>query len=821
MKMFKYIYVIASVAVLSSCIKDVAVDDFSSSTIEFDVYVTEQTYTKANIITPSNQAQTFADFGVYAVEQTEDVDYSNKDLYLIDGQKVTYESEFEAWRYNDYANWPTNQNAVEFIAYAPFEHEGFASQINDSGELVIDYHTYPTDIDAQVDLMVADNLVQSESNSDVKLNFNHTLSALAFKFEGDEDIAINSIGFRGGCTSGVLTSSASGFEWSDRVVDGEALFGVTFEQGKNIISESEDLSTADSGDYIIMIPYDMVQSFKIEISYTTTTQTTYTASIYPKDDTAWEAGNIYTYTIEVEDDVVDESLNNIKFGVGLEITPWGAGQDEDDDNVLSSTDDPSMLDSRSEISNCYMIDSETKYDTYYIPVDERIYEFWGGYQGLTGDDLADYTLDEDDDWFMDVIWYTGDLMDFENLNTSETEYALDEESTDVTYSYTTGLMNSSESTFMTFSRLDPTSDEYQNLARNTKVTAEGCTNNYVTQNAKAIMKISIDWSAATAADALNGNIFVALKKRINGSSILLWSWHFWVTDYNPNVTPVATEIEGNYTVQKGNVHKYRDSDTQTTPIWEVGGLYYDKRMMDRNLGMHSTTRDSDSPYMGTIYYQYGRKEPFAYFGTSSTEYTYYSPGVNYSTIWYTSTSSKKTMKTAIQAPTSVYQYSANSTTYATWLSDDVASVTTCVWNDANVPSTYQYSLYSTRKSMFDPSPLGWTIPLYAAWNGFIDRNYLFDGDEDFYHESTVGVTFFDYIFFPFTGYYYYYHASSYYYSATTYLSLWSSNSYTTTQGRRLSLRYNSTSTYIYSPFYSGSYGYAYENTPMPIRCIQE
>lgn len=94
--------------------------------------------------------------------------------------------------------------------------------------------------------------------------------------------------------------------------------------------------------------------------------------------------------------------------------------------------------------------------------------------------------------------------------------------------------------------------------------------------------------------------------------VFLWSWHMWVTDYNPSATLslLTPEVDGDgneagyvYDVLGGQVNRFSGA------IWKTGGALEGQFMMDRNLGALSQT-ERHGP--GTMYYQSGRKDPFMY-----------------------------------------------------------------------------------------------------------------------------------------------------------------------------------------------------------------
>lgn len=697
--MKKIIYILSALVVsFGACTSpDDGVDINSVGGIGFSVGSLSGSYTRVEIITEKNQTEYFTDFGVYAFEQTSPINYTESPL--MDRQKVSYDKSYSKWIYSDFVKWPSSGLGAEFFAYAPYEDDTFTTNMNDDAQLELHY-THPSHVDDHVDIMVADYVNQTDTYSNVPLTFNHQFAAIAFKIYGMGEVAVTSVGFKGGYESGIIKMDSTGCVWSDCVFNADRVFGLTFDTEEASIEEP--IITAERGDYMMMIPLEKVASSDMYITYINGNGDSREATIYSDEVVSWESNKIYTYTLTLIDDSaeVDVELGNIVFGLYVDIESWDSGIVSEEQEELLSESDPSFIDNRSEVSNCYMFDSSLGDQVYYIPVDERIYEFWAGYQGYSGETLTNYTLAETDEWYPDIIWYTGDIY---GLSNDETISGV----TDYGYCNLIG----DDDTQIKFERLDPESEEYINLMRNEKVTAQDCTTNFVTKNAKAIMKITLPCKTMGIDDA---NIFVAVKKMIGTTQTILWSWHFWITDYNPNTSaPQSTDIEGNFEVQNGHVHQYKDSSTQTSAVWGSRGIYSEKYMMDRNVGMFAENK-TYAAYGDLLYYQYGRKDPFPYNNS-----LYYTMGANFSSLSFTALSSTNysnyTMKTAVQSPTVRYR---SNYTYP-WLSDDVASSTTCLWNDVNIPYTFITDITQDQKSMFDPSPLGWKLPVYEAWSGII------------------------------------------------------------------------------------------------------
>ncbi|MFR9582603.1 MAG: DUF4906 domain-containing protein [Rikenellaceae bacterium] len=212
-----------------------------------------------------------------------------------------------------------------------------------------------------------------------------------------------------------------------------------------------------------------------------------------------------------------------------------------------------------------------------------------------------------------------------------------------------------------------------------------------------------------------GNVAFAVKQE----GKILWSWHLWITDYNPDsTTHIASNTESRYSVSNGAIHRYSGD------LWTSGG-YSDKFMMDRNVGARSTEFAS-SAGAGTLYYQYGRKDPFlGYAG-------YYVDENNPKTVTGNSNTSfvntpagiGKSFEYAVTNPTTYF--TSDTRTPFNWCSETDAYITSYYWNDKNATD---YTADGV-KSIFDPSPLGWRVPISGTWYGFSTSTFPCNDDNN-------------------------------------------------------------------------------------------
>jgi hypothetical protein len=162
----------------------------------------------------------------------------------------------------------------------------------------------------------------------------------------------------------------------------------------------------------------------------------------------------------------------------------------------------------------------------------------------------------------------------------------------------------------------------------------------------------------------SGNAVIAAYA--SDGTTILWSWHIWVTNYNPN------------TKLNGTTYSY----TNTSGVTNV--------FMDRNLGATSVAA-ADVNTLGLLY-QWGRKDPFVNAGS-------YNGGTDLSVTGtaITNTGGPTSVATAIANPTYFY--------YVGLSPND--------WNSSPSDLLWGGASYGATKTIFDPCPAGWRVP---SWN---------------------------------------------------------------------------------------------------------
>ncbi|MGE4587258.1 MAG: fimbrillin family protein [Mangrovibacterium sp.] len=182
-----------------------------------------------------------------------------------------------------------------------------------------------------------------------------------------------------------------------------------------------------------------------------------------------------------------------------------------------------------------------------------------------------------------------------------------------------------------------------------------------------------------------GNAVIAAYD--SDGSTILWSWHIWVTNYDPDTPSNGTT----YDVTNGGSYTYT--------------------FMDRNLGA-TTVTPATTTTIG-LHYQWGRKDPF----TASTSVSSNSEATVYdgSGSSFTLQSKEQTvsvsnnLSNSIENPEVFYKGVNNSATGYDWYTstNDHSCQNEALWGGASTTTP-------SDKTIFDPCPPGWRVP---AWSG--------------------------------------------------------------------------------------------------------
>ncbi|MBD5280445.1 MAG: hypothetical protein HDS35_07875 [Bacteroides sp.] len=213
-------------------------------------------------------------------------------------------------------------------------------------------------------------------------------------------------------------------------------------------------------------------------------------------------------------------------------------------------------------------------------------------------------------------------------------------------------------------------------------------------------------------EGVEGNVVVGVRKKTDttptpGEREYLWSWHLWITDYEPddNISPWEDDTYV-YSVTGGAIHRYESS------FWDKS--YLNKYIMDRNLGAYRAEApkdDRDNALTFGLYYQFGRFSPMPY--ADADVYDMYgnviddfrnNGGINMKVKRLASD-----IKEAVTKPYTFFTCASSAETDQKWLETNNYNKNS--WNNPNWHT-------SSTKSLFDPCPPGWCLPGDAVWDNF-------------------------------------------------------------------------------------------------------
>lgn len=196
---------------------------------------------------------------------------------------------------------------------------------------------------------------------------------------------------------------------------------------------------------------------------------------------------------------------------------------------------------------------------------------------------------------------------------------------------------------------------------------------------------------------------------------ILWSWHIWVTDYNPDAIVRANKgmnLEANnyYTAPDitGQVHTYGTGYMNTNP---------GKVIMDRNLGAEKTSYTeapsaNDNWLTYGFVYQWGRKDPFF----SDTKHKRYD-ATGTQEVTYSVMNGSVEIEQTVLHPESFIKAGSNN--------DWVTLSNDHLWNST-----------AGTKTAYDPCPPGWRVPVIGTWDDFKAGSSFKDTDR-FYSAGNI------------------------------------------------------------------------------------
>ena len=166
-----------------------------------------------------------------------------------------------------------------------------------------------------------------------------------------------------------------------------------------------------------------------------------------------------------------------------------------------------------------------------------------------------------------------------------------------------------------------------------------------------------------------GNVLIGIYDATAGEPTQdakpLWSWHIWITDYNPGgdingIIPAISQNPGKADVTGGAIYRFGGIDNNQTKDGST------QAMMDRNLGALSATPTDGAKTIG-MYYQCGRKDPILTDWSQITKLGTSSLGGDVYSIHIKTAKGPVSKETAVKNPDTYFLGDADHFTYKDWL----------------------------------------------------------------------------------------------------------------------------------------------------------
>lgn len=643
--------------------------------------------------------------------------------------------------------WP--EDALNFFAYAPYsvnDKQVFPDGISiNNQQKTIDFsYTVPTttdkrDAEAQPDVMFATTTCgraeTTGENGTVPLTFSHALAAVKFVANDIAGSTINSITLKGLHGSGTCIYSAdaedSKYKWSctdDKNNTYTQTFDVKVEdqqQGEQPITDKNPSTT------FMMLPQELNDA-TIEVNLTTKDdkQHTLVGKLASNNLTAWEAGKIYTYKISSE---------SINWTYVFEVTPsitLPLGKTSDVYKVKSyryRTQDESVKEAVPwEVTGVTATDNQKPLDN----PKSYVTEFKWDDGGMNDDQWKDYNIG-----VAKTVMHTSCSADtlLKNNPTKGSPgspYDLSTEGGSMTTAncyvvnaagtyklplvYGNAIVNGSPNR-QAYS--DSHFVDYNNKHINgpwikssgtpkdaTLVWSDGfyMFNDVHLDDDYLVFTINKDYMQ-------QANAIVAVR---DASGTIMWSWHIWVTERDINQTHKVDDWNNGATY-----------DMMSSNLGWVDGkqVYYDPREFKFTFKQKKTGEEKtmtvtqvgetfDYKDAGSTYYQWGRKDPIvALKNRDKTGVNDYrrldTPTDDY--LYKTNDKGLVTCAEGIKHPNVYYVRSTHATA---WLTD--AAYSPRLWNVDGTEGDKWVA--SSRKTVYDPSPKGFKVPVPRAFSVFVN-----------------------------------------------------------------------------------------------------
>ena len=694
----------------------------------------------------SNEYGSFGLFaGIYENDWNEE-DYGANYIYNVECKKTTD---------NNYAPtnsyyWPGMNQKIRFWGYAPYNHSSLKlSSLDLKGTPTITY-TVPDENENQIDLIAVMADGSKTGDGTQNLTFNHILTAIQFVTTDDvREGSIKSISINGAYSKATAQiGSSDWYGYSD-----SKNFSLEFNPHVSVEENNNNHELAVGKNTFLMLPQTLPEGAEIVVEFIDITNTTRTlhASIA---NTQWIAGSVITYHISTQSilytPIISLSENSHTFPFSAcvqstdftfasysEVSQAGASStyrfEPFEYEILDENGQPIII---PEGAEPYI--SANLLTTFPLEGENEITSNPTSLNRLSVGVLSTNTglvIDEDDK--ENTTKKLREASTPEETNLAMTEFG---ETTANCYMvhapgtykfpivYGNALLKGAPNTKAYEAVSGTNFTKYYNykgqeissphIKNDQSVSTAGInigTAELIWQDVNGLIQSldnNDDYITFTISrDKIReGNAIIALK---DNDDVIVWSWHIWVTTYNEledvvvtNVDDVDIKLMSKYI---GYCHPYNKRYPDKKAIIRIKQVNTNK-IEDISITLSGETLTDVG---NSVYYQYGRKDPFPGLlldwtdvsGFSRRRYTF-KPIYDYNgqiinQPMITSANSRYTISEAIQHPNIQSVGSTNSTVWYTGTKtfQNLWSNRTTIVNTSNVV-----------KTIYDPSPAGYSMP---------------------------------------------------------------------------------------------------------------
>ena len=629
-------------------------------------YDTSNTKTRGTVVNNNNFYDSFLLYG-YTYGSEETFTPSTAVNSSINGVSVSKGSG-TTWQPTG-VTWPGADKKATFYAIAP-NNSGATVSTDDGGPTFT--YTVPQSASDQKDLLVSKcENVSCDGKSAPTLTFNHALAAIKF--------AKGNIAPYTSITKVEITGVYSDGRYS------------MYNDSWNAQSSKDNYSISSTDDVLFLMPQTLPSGAQLKVTLSDGSTTKVLTSDLSGN---WQNGNQYTYKLSYEKitgtfhfDVIPSSTETItKDGTGeVSFTvssyfeysdngttkkvaiPWSAGSNatlkgEGGETVSSVTITTKSM-SHQDALLCNLNDDENK------PIDLS--------QFSDGQSTANCYVVQGCGWYKLPLVYGNGIKKGQSAKDANGEFG---------YNNSANYMNHAGTAISSLSNAPYIYNNGYDLGANGQIVWESITGLIKSGSVQLCddgkyLKFYVD-----PANVNQGNAVIAVKTT---DDKIAWSWHIWVTDQDWESTYTYTHTNGTvYNFMKMPVGFVDDT---TSPTLSSPRTFIFKFKQNISGGASNTVKisqEGDASRSGTCtFYQWGRKDPFKAENQSS-------PGT-----------SQVAQSAAIQNPGKFIAYSRGN-----WSTDQGYDY----WCVGNTSTGTSAQTITVKKSIYDPSPVGYCVPPTAA-----------------------------------------------------------------------------------------------------------